>query len=354
MEQRSGNASEVPVMSRSSPALKLASAQFPSGSSQWAAPTARNIISIPYRPREPDRNRGGGANDDAAVPRVDISPRENVSRSARRWDGMAAEIVQMTRRSRIDIRFHARVHLLVIAEQGVRTTGETSVEGLPRSTLRDLRRKISFVPAGHDYHEWLQPSLLPRVTYFYFDPAKLAHLLEPEYMDALRTPRLFFEDAPLWETALKLGRLIEAPAIEGDRCVEALGVILAHELARPALASRQSALPARGGLAAWHQRILVDYIEEHLAERISLTNLAELVQLSPYHVCRAFKESFGVPPLRYHTSRRIERAKALLAKPDCSVTDIGMAVGFSDTSSFSAAFRKATGMTPTAYHRSVG
>ena len=59
-------------------------------------------------------------------------------------------------------------------------------------------------------------------------------------------------------------------------------------------------------------------------------------------------------PHRYHSGRRIERAKALLAKPDYSVTEIGMAVGFSETSSFTAAFRKATGLTPTAYHRSLG
>ena len=50
----------------------------------------------------------------------------------------------------------------------------------------------------------------------------------------------------------------------------------------------------------------------------------------------------------------IERAKAMLAKPTYSVTDIGMTVGFSETSSFTAAFRKATGMTPTAYHRTLG
>jgi AraC family transcriptional regulator len=62
---------------------------------------------------------------------------------------------------------------------------------------------------------------------------------------------------------------------------------------------------------------------------------------------------FGLPPHRYHTSRRIERAKALLAKPVFSVTDIGLTLGFSETSSFTAAFRKATGLTPTAYHRSL-
>lgn len=43
----------------------------------------------------------------------------------------------------------------------------------------------------------------------------------------------------------------------------------------------------------------------------------------------------------------------LLAKPALSVTNIGMRVGFSETSSFTAAFRKATGLTPSAYHRSL-
>jgi AraC family transcriptional regulator len=49
----------------------------------------------------------------------------------------------------------------------------------------------------------------------------------------------------------------------------------------------------------------------------------------------------------------MEHAKALLAKPAASVTDVGIAVGFSATSSFTTAFRNATGITPTGYQRSV-
>ena len=109
----------------------------------------------------------------------------------------------------------------------------------------------------------------------------------------------------------------------------------------------------RGGLAAWQQRIAATYIDEHLGEHISLATLAQLARLSPYHFCRAFKQSFGVPPHRYHTSLRIERAKVLLEKHPISVTEIGITLGFSDTSSFTVAFRKATGLTPTGYHRSV-
>jgi AraC family transcriptional regulator len=322
-----------------------------SGSAQSATFAATNVR--PLQRREEASNRYGRQNGRTAViaiePTVDISPREIANRRAKCWDGMAAEIVQTTRRARIDIRFRAPIHLLVVVEQGVRLAGETSVEGLPQSTLKDLRRKLTFVPAGHHYHDWQEPSVLPRATYFYFDPATLPVELEAAYADALRAPRLFFEDTALWETALKLRRLMESPGANNRLCFEALGVILMHELVRPTL----SKAPARGGLAAWQQRILLDYIEENLAEQIPLATLAQLVQLSPYHLCRAFKQSFGMPPHRYHTSRRIERAKALLAKPDYSVTDIGMTVGFCETSSFTAAFRKATGLTPTAYHRGL-
>jgi methylphosphotriester-DNA--protein-cysteine methyltransferase len=74
---------------------------------------------------------------------------------------------------------------------------------------------------------------------------------------------------------------------------------------------------------------------------------------SVYHFCRAFKTSFGVPPHRYHNIGRIEHAKSLLAKTACSVTEIGLMIGYSETSSFTAAFRRMTGSTPTAYRRSV-
>ena len=96
------------------------------------------------------------------------------------------------------------------------------------------------------------------------------------------------------------------------------------------------------------------YIEEHIAEQIPLATLARSVRLSAYHFCRAFKRSFGVPPHRYHNARRIDHAKTLLAQPARSVTEIALKVGFSETSSFTAAFRKATGTTPTAYRRSLG
>ena len=284
--------------------------------------------------------------------RMEVAPHNIVSRRERRCNGMAAELVQLTEYEPVEFRFHAPLHLLVVVEEGVRVRGETSIEGLPRSTIRDLRRRLSFVPAGHRFHETQQPAALARMICFYFDPNRLAAALETDH-SGLKRPRLLFEDMALWETALKLKRLIECSGIGCESYLEALSIVLTHELARPGFSSPQTGARRRGGLAPWQQHLLADYIEENLAEPVSLAELAKLVRLSRYHLCRVFKETFGVPPHHYHSRRRIERAKALLSKPKCSVTQIGLAVGFRETSSFSAAFRKATGLTPSAYHRSL-
>jgi len=280
---------------------------------------------------------------------VDVSPPDVVRRRRVSWTGMAAEIVQAARLERFESRFRAPVHLLILGERGARCEGETFVEGLPKSSLRDYRRKLTFVPAGTEYHDWQTPRALTRLAYFYLDPARLP----VEAAAALSIPRLFFENASLWDTAIKLASLVESPEPQNRLYLEAVGVVLAHELARLGETSPRIEPQIRGGLAAWQERVVVAHIEGHLEEQIPLATLAGLARLSPYYFCRAFKQSFGLPPHRYHTRRRIERAKALLAKAKPSVTEIGMAVGFSETSSFTAAFRKATGLTPTAYHRSL-
>jgi AraC family transcriptional regulator len=109
---------------------------------------------------------------------------------------------------------------------------------------------------------------------------------------------------------------------------------------------------SRGGLAGWQQKTVKAHIEAHLAEKVPLATLADLVGLSPSHFCRAFNKSFGTPPHRYQIELRIERAKALLAKPSASVTDIALEVGFGSSSAFANVFRKMTGVTATRYSRS--
>jgi AraC family transcriptional regulator len=300
--------------------------------------------------RPPGHDAGGSGH--AIHATVEIFPPGIATRRTFACHGLTAEIVQTTRRERIEYRFRAPLHMLAVYQQAVRGDGETVVEGVTRSRLRDLRKKLTFVPAGHEYcerHDLRTPS---RVAYFYFDPAKLP--VQSDLGSMNLAPRLYFEDATLWDSALKVTTLVESASTDNQLYLNALGVVLAHEIGRLDPNRSRVQRPIRGGLAAWQRRTVTAHIEEHLVEHISPATLAQLARLSPCHFCRAFKQSFGIPPHRYHIHRRIERAKELLAKPAPSVTDIALALGFSQISSFTAAFRRVTGLTPTAYHRSLG
>ena len=279
---------------------------------------------------------------------VTVLPSDGVIRRRAAWRGMAVETVSITGHGRVEFRFRAPVHMLVLLEAGARSDGLTFVEGLPGSALREYQRKLIFVPAGHEYVDWQETRVLPRLAFFYFDPRSF-----PLEAETPLAPRLFFEDAEVWKTALKLKAAIEAPGSNDRSYCEALGVVLAHDLARPAGGARRPEQHVRGGLAAWQQQAVVRHIDERLAEQVPLAALAGLVRLSTYHFSRAFKQSFGMPPHRYHCHRRIERAKALLANRDMSVTQVGVVLGFSSASSFTMAFRKMAGVTPSDFRRST-
>jgi AraC family transcriptional regulator len=286
-------------------------------------------------------------------PSVEVLPLNAVRRRAITSQCITAETIQSVGNVRIEYHFRGPVHLLVTYEEGARYDGQTFVEGLPPAHLRSFARKLTFVPSGHQYHEWHELRALSRLTYFYFDIAKFKFHYETDIAKASFIPRLYFEDESLWHTALELADLVEHPALGDQLYFEALAIVIVYQLLRLQKRIHSGQTQARGGLAGWQQRITTAYIEEHLAERIKLSTLAQLIHQSPFHFCRAFKHSLGIPPLRYQTKRRIDRAKLLLAKPALSVTDVGLAVGFVCSSSFTTAFHKATGLTPTGYQRSL-
>jgi AraC-like DNA-binding protein len=115
--------------------------------------------------------------------------------------------------------------------------------------------------------------------------------------------------------------------------------------------SEPQAAAVRGGLSGWQRKAVADYIEANLGAVLRLSDMARLARLSPYHFARAFKQSFGIAPHRYHVGRRIERAKDLLGDPANSVTAIALELGFAETSSFSSTFRRVTGASPSGFRR---
>ena len=96
-----------------------------------------------------------------------------------------------------------------------------------------------------------------------------------------------------------------------------------------------------------------DLIDRAYAARLDVDALARSAWVSPSYFRRSFKAAFGETPHQYLTSRRLERAKALLRAGDLSVTEVCHAVGFSSLGSFSSQFRRVVGESPSAYRRRV-
>jgi AraC-like DNA-binding protein len=93
-----------------------------------------------------------------------------------------------------------------------------------------------------------------------------------------------------------------------------------------------------------------EYLEAHFADNVSLTQLGELVGLSPFHLARAFERELGLPPHAYLEGLRIRRARVLLERGEPAV-EVALAVGYPDQSHFTRRFQRFLGVTPGVYRR---
>jgi AraC-like DNA-binding protein len=101
--------------------------------------------------------------------------------------------------------------------------------------------------------------------------------------------------------------------------------------------------------AARHLLRAKDLADARYREPLDVPALARAAHLSAAHFSREFRRTFGEPPHRYLLTRRLERAAALLRATDRTVAEICFAVGLRSVGSFTTAFGRAFGLSPTAY-----
>ena len=93
------------------------------------------------------------------------------------------------------------------------------------------------------------------------------------------------------------------------------------------------------------------YIDNHFKENLTLDQLAQLAHLNKYYLSHAFRREFGVSPINYLISRRIEESRFLLRETDHTLSLIAQILGFSSLSYFSQCFRRVEGVSPLEYRR---
>jgi len=94
---------------------------------------------------------------------------------------------------------------------------------------------------------------------------------------------------------------------------------------------------------------IMDYIERHYHENISINTLAGISHLHPNYFIRWFKKHFGASPIHYVNKRRIAETQKLLATTQLTLAEIGERVGVTDAAYLSKLFKSMTGYSPTAY-----
>lgn len=143
------------------------------------------------------------------------------------------------------------------------------------------------------------------------------------------------------------------PTAAGRMLVETSSLFLAARLAHSYLETTFAQPQARGchGLNARRLKRVLEYVDMHLIDDVTVGDLAKVACLSVFHFSRAFAASMGVPPHRYVSQRRLDYAKAMIVTGRTPLDEIASDTRFASQSSFTRAFRRATGMTPGEYRQ---
>ena len=139
---------------------------------------------------------------------------------------------------------------------------------------------------------------------------------------------------------------LESDGIMGQLYVESLTQVLVIHLLRhystftqPITFENKTSIDSRLQQA-------IDYIQAHLNRKLSLAEIARVINISPPYLSSLFKRTIGVSPHQYVIQQRVERAKLLLLKTNLAIADIALEVGFSNQSHLTRHFKRLLGVTP--------
>jgi len=211
---------------------------------------------------------------------------------------------------------------------------------------------VVILPAGAPTTWHLEREGEVRHLHLYLSPTLIQQIatsadIDPDTVEFVDTLGMF--DPRIETIALSLLSELRSEGLGGMLYVESLANILGIHLLRQHSSVKQPSLPRAVGLDRATLRRVSTYIEEHLAEDLSLSELAAVAYLSSYHFARLFKASTGFAPHQYVIGRRIERAKLLLSTTNWSLAAIAHAVGFAHESHLALHFKRLTGLLPSSY-----
>jgi AraC family transcriptional regulator len=156
-----------------------------------------------------------------------------------------------------------------------------------------------------------------------------------------------FRDGPLVRLAASLYREFRNEDGLAPLAMEGLALEFLAVAARSAERSVPSAPPR------WLRQVR-DALHDRFRESVSLQELARDVGMHPAHLARTFRRYYGCTVGDYVRNLRVERGREELTATDRPLIEIALMLGYADQSHFSTAFKRHTGMTPSAFRHAFG
>ena len=204
---------------------------------------------------------------------------------------------------------------------------------------------MNFAPPGAEVWGYSEGIRRVRDVRLDFDLAHVAEALGEKLV--MPEPRVFRNER-LRHLARSLGAECESPGEYSNLYVDSLTLAACIDFLRLGAADRSRAgarLPPR------QLRRVTEHILNHLAETVTLGELASLVRLSQSQFGRTFKASTGVTPHRWQLNARIAKAQELLLANTMPLSEIALVTGFAEQSHFSRVFKNVVGASPRAWQR---
>ena len=208
------------------------------------------------------------------------------------------------------------------------------------------------IPAG-TASEWRWPDGQScDMLHIYLQPGFLRQAAESGDIDAARVaiePEFGVHDAHIRHIGMSLLQELESKSWAGKAYADLLATALAVHLLRKHTVESPFPPSYSGGMPKYKLRRAIDYISDNLGGELRVAEIAEEVNMSPYHFTRLFKQAMGLAPHQYVMQKRIEMAKKFLVETELPIAQIALETGFQSQSRFTTLFRQITGTTPRAY-----
>ena len=281
------------------------------------------------------------------MPSAAIAPAATILKNE--WNGLQVEYGRLETIGEFDFAMPQQAISVAFAphEQVV-----WSVDGKSQKTSLPAGSVFLYGERQFVWHHRAKPSEYVNLT---LDPQVLQQIAIDHGLAATTSieHRVIFQDPTILHVAQLLKTEVLSDGLAGSLYVESLRNLLAVHLLRNHRGDIVQPKPENIALEGWKLKQIQDYIEDHLAEDLSIATLAALIPMSQFHFARAFKAAVGESPHRYLMQQRIDRAKMLLSATKLAVVDIAYQTGFADQSHFTVQFRKAIGLTPKQFRENV-